>query len=277
MSDGFVFSELESFYSSNVYNKEKDAQKRMQKTKIIKILFFVLAAVVLIEALLYALVIPCLSPVKVSVTGLETLTNRDIQRFIQYNPKATWFSFDSAKAASNIAMHAIIENVVVEKKFPDQVLIHITERKPVAVSLATIDGKTVPIQIDKKGVIFSINKGMPSGAVPLVTGFVFEKPAEGMRLHARLRPLMEQIAQIQESNPEYFSAVSEIRVLPKNYGAYELALYPIHAKTRVLTDNVLNVEALQYMMVVLDVIDSIDPNVAEVDLRYGSISYKNVL
>ena len=143
--------------------------------------------------------------------------------------------------------------------------------------LATINGKTVPVQIDKKGVIFSIDKGMPSGAIPLVTGFIFENPAEGMRLHARLRPLMEQIAKIQESNPEYFSAISEIRVLPKDYGTYELALYPIHSKTRVLTDNVLNVEALQYMMVVLDVIDSIDPDVAEVDLRYGSISYKNIL
>jgi cell division protein FtsQ len=226
---------------------------------------------------LYALVIPCMSPVKVSVAGLQSLTNKDIQRFIQYNPKSTWFSFDSAKAASNIALNSIVENVIVEKKFPDQVLIHITERQPVAVSLATINGKTVPVQIDKKGVIFSIDKGMPSGAIPLVTGFIFENPAEGMRLHARLRPLMEQIAQIQESNPEYFSAISEIRVLPKDYGTYELALYPIHSKTRVLTDNVLNVEALQYMMVVLDVIDSIDPDVAEVDLRYGSISYKNIL
>jgi cell division protein FtsQ len=277
MSDGYVFSELDSFYGADAFKRERVDQKKANKTRIIKILFFVLAGVIIVEALLYALVIPCMSPVKVSVAGLQSLTNRDIQRFIQYNPKSTWFSFDSAKAASNIALNSIVENVIVEKKFPDQVLIHITERTPVAVSLATINGKTVPVQIDKKGVIFSIDKGMPSGAIPLVTGFIFENPAEGMRLHARLRPLMEQIAKIQESNPEYFSAISEIRVLPKDYGTYELALYPIHSKTRVLTDNVLNVEALQYMMVVLDVIDSIDPDVAEVDLRYGSISYKNIL
>jgi cell division protein FtsQ len=277
MSDGYVFSELDSFYGADAFKRERVDQKKANKTRIIKILFFVLAGVIIVEALLYVLVIPCMSPVKVSVAGLQSLTNRDIQRFIQYNPKSTWFSFDSAKAASNIALNSIVENVIVEKKFPDQVLIHITERQPVAVSLATINGKTVPVQIDKKGVVFSIDKGMPSGAIPLVTGFIFENPAEGMRLHARLRPLMEQIAQIQESNPEYFSAISEIRVLPKDYGTYELALYPIHSKTRVLTDNVLNVEALQYMMVVLDVIDSIDPDVAEVDLRYGSISYKNIL
>ncbi len=277
MSDGYVFSELESFYGEASFKKEREGRQKDNRTKIIKILFFILAGVFLVEGLLYALVIPCLSPVKISVAGLQTLTNKDIQRFIDYNPGSTWVSFDSARAASSIAVNSIVENVVVEKKFPDQVLIHITERKPVAVSLVTINGKTVPVQIDKKGVIFSIDKGMPSGSIPLVTGFVFENPAEGMRLHAKLRPLMEQIAQIQETNPDYFSAISEIRVLPKDYGTYELALYPIHSKTRVLTDNVLNVEALQYMMVVLDVIDSIDPQVAEVDLRYGSISYKNVL
>ncbi len=277
MSDGYFFSDLDSFYGADAFKKDRSDQKKASKTKIIKILFFVLAGVLILEALLYALVIPCLSPVKVSVAGLQTLTNKDIQKFIQYNPKSTWFSFDSVRAASSIALNSIVENVVVEKKFPDQVLIQITERTPVAVSLVTINGKTVPVQIDKKGVIFSIDKGMPLGAIPLITGFTFENPAEGMRLHAKLRPLMEQIAQIQETNPDYFSAISEIRVLPKDYGTYELALYPIHSKTRVLTDNVLNVEALQYMMVVLDVIDSIDPNVAEVDLRYGSISYKNVL
>ena len=30
----------------------------------------------------------------------------------------------------------------------------------------------------------------------------------------------------------------------------------------------------QGMMVVLDVIDSLDPDVTEVDLRYGAVSYK---
>mgnify|MGYP001284791479 FL=1 len=177
MSDGYVFSELDSFYGADAFKRERVDQKKANKTRIIKILFFVLAGVIIVEALLYVLVIPCMSPVKVSVAGLQSLTNRDIQRFIQYNPKSTWFSFDSAKAASNIALNSIVENVIVEKKFPDQVLIHITERQPVAVSLATINGKTVPVQIDKKGVIFSIDKGMPSGAIPLVTGFIFENPA----------------------------------------------------------------------------------------------------
>ena len=36
----------------------------------------------------------------------------------------------------------------------------------------------------------------------------------------------------------------------------------------------MNEDALQYMMVVLDVVNSIEPDVSEIDLRYGSVSYR---
>ena len=51
-----------------------------------------------------------------------------------------------------------------------------------------------------------------------------------MRLNGKLRPLMEQIAEIQSTNPEYFSVLSEIRVISKDYGSYELELYPVHSR-----------------------------------------------
>ena len=61
---------------------------------------------------------------------------------------------------------------------------------------------------------------------------------------------------------------------PKEYGNYELALYPSQAKVKVLSDRNLNEDALQYMMVVLDVVNSIEPEVSEIDLRYGAVSYR---
>ena len=51
-------------------------------------------------------------------------------------------------------------------------------------------------------------------------------------------------------------------------------MYPIHSRTRVITDRSLSEETLRYMLVVLDVIDSVDTDVEEVDMRYGTISYK---
>ena len=86
--------------------------------------------------------------------------------------------------------------------------------------------------------------------------------------------MIEQIAKIQALPQKYFAAISEICVVPKTYGNYELMLIPVNSRIRVLTGRALNEESLQYMMVVLDVVNSIEPNVTEIDLRYDSVSYR---
>ena len=272
MNSGMVFTE--SYYGLRNQVNEKKVEKKVNKVNLVKILLIVLSFLIVAEVLIYTILMPCLAPVKVTYSGLETFSAQQISNYLGITPKLTWIQFDSAKAASKLAGNAVIENVVIEKHFPDQVMVNIVERKAVAVSLVNINGKTVPIQIDKNGVIFAVDRGMPTASVPLLTGFTFDTIAEGMRLNGKLRPLMEQIAEIQSTNPEYFSVLSEIRVISKDYGSYELELYPVHSRIKVLTDRTLNLEALQYMMVVLDVIDSMQSDVSAVDLRYGSISYK---
>ena len=272
MNSGMVFTD--SYYGLRNQVNEKKVEKKVNKVNLVKILFIVLAFLIVAEVLIYTILMPCLAPVKVTYSGLETFSAQQISNYLGITPKLTWIQFDSAKAASKLAGNAVIENVVIEKHFPDQVLVKIVERKAAVVTLANVNGKTVPVQIDKNGVIFAVDRGMPKNSVPLVTGFTFDTIVEGMRLNGKLRPLMEQISEIQASNPEYFSVLSEIKVLPKDYGSYELELYPVHSRTKVITDRTLNIESLQYMMVVLDVIDSMQSDVSAVDLRYGSISYK---
>lgn len=272
MNSGMVFTD--SYYGLRNQVNEKKVEKKVNKVNLVKILLIVLAFLIVAEVLIYTILMPCLAPVKVTYSGLETFSAQQISNYLGITPKLTWIQFDSAKAASKLAGNAVIENVVIEKHFPDQVMVNIVERKAAAVTLVNLNGKTVPVQIDKNGVIFAVDRGMPSSSVPLITGFTFDTIAEGMRLNGKLRPLMEQIATIQTANPEYFSVLSEIRVISKDYGSYELELYPVHSRIKVLTDRTLNLEALQYMMVVLDVIDSMQSDVSAVDLRYGSISYK---
>ena len=96
----------------------------------------------------------------------------------------------------------------------------------------------------------------------------------GMRISSKYRPLIEQILKIKEMGKNYFAGISEICVLPKETGTYELELIPSQSKTKVLTDRTLNEESLKYMMVVLDVIKLLDADVPELDLRYGSVSCK---
>ena len=46
---------------------------------------------------------PCLSPVKVTYSGLETFSAQQISNYLGITPKLTWIQFDSAKAASKLA------------------------------------------------------------------------------------------------------------------------------------------------------------------------------
>ena len=132
------------------------------------------------------------------------------------------------------------------------------------------------MQIDKTGVLFPEHSldSIDVSTVPIISGLPVEHLTEGMRIPQKYRTLIEQISAIRQMGQKYFAAISEICVIPKEYGNYELMLIPEGSKIKVLTDRTLNEDALKYMMVVLDVVNSIDSNVSEVDLRYGAVSYR---
>ena len=163
-----------------------------------------------------------------------------------------------------------------KKKFPDKVFINIVEREPVALTFVSTKDDTIAMQIDKNGVIFEGKKGLnvDSNKVPIISGLPIEYLAQGMRIPAKYRPLIDQITKISELPQSYFAGISEICVQPKEFGNYELALIPSQSHIKVLTDRSLNEEALKYMMVVLDVVKQLGSDVCEIDLRYGSVSYR---
>ena len=256
-----------------------DSQKPEKKDRrifVLKIVVLVMAIALLVEGILYVFVIPCLAPAKIKISGLSTLRPAQVSQLLSPMANATWIQFDSEKAVSCLSVIPGIETISVDKHFPDRVIIQIKERVPVAKTIVTMQDRSIPVQIDENGVLFTSAGGslVSDSSVPLVSGLPIDRVQEGMRLPQKYRGLIEQIATIRRLPQKYFAAISEIKVVPKEYGSYELVLYPVHMRVRVLTDRSLNEEALQYMMVALDVVNSIDPAVGEIDLRYGSVSYR---
>lgn len=268
MSDSYLYPEFQHCY------EETKTQQKDRKNKVLKILVLLLSVVLVVEAIIYTVIMPGLNPVKVSFSGNQYIDSDKLFDSTGFSRSETWMSFDTAAFASKLSSNSLIESVSVEKRFPDQILVHVTERVAVASTLVTKNGKTVPVQIDKNGVVFTGINTRNGVNVPLITGLSLDSVSEGMRISSKYRSLLEQISEIAQVNPVYFSALSEIKVVPTEYGSYELMLYPIHSRTRILTDRTLNEESLQFMMVILDVIDSVDTDVVEVDMRYGTVSYK---
>lgn len=275
MSDGFLYANVEDLYPKNRhFSKEKSEKNALMRTKMLKILVAVLFAVFVVEALVYLVIIPCTAAVQVRFVGLSQYAPEELIKNYNLNIRKPWVNFDTGAISSRLAKSPLFESVRVEKIFPDQVVITVKERTTSAIALTEINGKSVAVQIDKTGYVYRIDGNVPTSNVPIISGLTFENPHPGMRLNSALRPLLKSIGELLETKPAYFNALSEIRIVPKDYGEYDLILYPMHSKIRVLADKELNEEKLQYIMVVLGVMDSLGVDVSEVDVRYGAVSYK---
>ncbi len=258
-----------------VFNEKKGEKKKDVRITVAKIVVLVLAILLLAEGIFYTFIIPCLAPVKVQFSGLKNIKSSVLMEKLESMNTVTWIEFDSSKAVEALSTISGIETVGVDKIFPDKVHINIKERIPVAKTIIEENNRSTTVQIDENGVLFENTTSVADdSSIPLVSGLPVEGMQVGMRFPVKFRPLMTQISEIHALPQNYFSAISEIQVLQKEYGNYELVLYPIQNHVRVLADRSLNEEALKRMLVILDVVKSIELNVSEIDLRYGSVSYR---
>ncbi|MDR3312597.1 MAG: FtsQ-type POTRA domain-containing protein [Spirochaetaceae bacterium] len=251
------------------------------KVKTLKLLFFLLCCVLIFEAFVYFVLQPGLSPVKISFMGNGQYTDAELLSLLPGDFETGWLHFDVSGAATAISSFAGIESVVVEKHFPDRVVIQVRERVPVAMTLATIGERTVSVMLDRSGVVFPGRN--VQNKLPLITGLAIENHIGGLRLAKGYQPLLEKLAALNAnaaSEPlmaKCLASLSEIHVRQKSNGTFDLVLYPVHSGVRVLMDKFLNEDALHYMMVALDVAGSMGSGVKEIDLRHGSAAFRGAV
>ena len=273
MNDAEAVTEQVSFGKFDSVQKEEGGDK---KIKIVKAIFGLLCFFLVAELVIYKYVMPAFSSPKVTVSGQKLYTAEEIAEKLLPMNSTNWANFNVSEAVAILSSEPGFDNVVVEKKFPDRIFINVVEREPVAVTFIVDDGFTNPVQIDRNGVLFPVKDKteIDSNLIPIISGLPVEHMSGGMRIPSKYRPLIDQIYKISSLGKNYFAGISEICVLPKDTGNYELALIPSQSKVKVLTDRSLNEDALKYMMVVLDVVNKIGADVYEIDLRYGSVSCK---
>lgn len=246
-----------------------------RKWNIVKIFLYIILGVGVLYAVLNMLVIPSLADVRIQFKGAKNVSIQQLNEKFQEMDATTWMKFDSEKAAALFGSIPDVEKVSIDKHFPDMVVVEISEREVVAKTVVDLDGHHYPMEIDKNGVIYSSNdKSCESdSSIPLITGFPFIEVQNGVRLPEIYRGLIERIKEIRMLPNNYFASLSEIQVVPKDYGGYELVLYPLHTKIRVISDQNLSEDTLKYMMVALDVVNSIQPDANVIDIRYGGVSF----
>lgn len=259
-------------------NKSYEMNSAITKTshaksakKVLLLCAFVLIFLLLFTIVFYYYVfLPNTALAKIYFRGNTVLSEVLLKNKANISDSMHWNKIDSVEVAKMIANISSVESVSVQKKLPDKVFITITERVPVAICYVEADECTLPVFIDTNGVLFTCDE-MPCRDLTIISGLEFKNFSVGMKLHMELRTLLKNIAVLQTENAELLRQISEIKILPKQYGGYELLLFPLGSKTRVRIKDTFDAETLKHVLLALDIVKGIQDftQVREIDLRSG--------
>lgn len=250
--------------------------KKAKGKQLLKILIVAMLLFLAVDSVYYLFIVPFNATAKIQFSGIDTILETDMKKAAGLTGTEKWGKLNKDVLLHRIASYPLVAEARITKKYPDKVLIDITERKPVGILLATVGGRTIPMEIDKTGTVFKVASKKDSQALPVISGLSFQTIRAGMKVHKQLVPLFKQLDILQRKNPALLSEISEIKIEQKKYGGFDLILYPVRTQVKVRTDNTLNEDRLQYMILTLDVIRDLDLNaqIEELDVRAGTASYR---
>lgn len=245
--------------------------------RILRGFLFLIILALIFELIFYFVILPSVSNARIMLDlNSLTLTEREVITMMALDKDTKWINIDASKVEQRLINEALIEKATVNKRFPDKLLVSVVERRPVAVSFANIEGKTIPLEIDKEGFIFRMGWNEKVSLLTIVSGLNFQNPKVGMKLNYKLTSLFNRLDVISKTNPVLLSGISEIKIREKKFGDYDLIMYPIRTKVKVFTNKEFTDKTLSRMMLVLDVIqeEKVAKELEYVDIRGINIVYK---
>ena len=261
------------------YTESLQAPQAVKKTKgkqFLKIIILVMLLFLAGDSIYYLFIVPFNTTAKIQFSGIDTILEADMKKAVGLTGTEKWGKLNKDVLLHRITSYPLVAEARVVKKYPDKVLIEIAERKPVGVLLATVGGRTIPMEIDKTGTVFKVAAKQDRQELPIISGLSFQNIRAGMKVHKQLVPLFKQLELLQKKNPALLSEISEMKIEQKKYGGFDLILYPVRSHVKVRTDGTLNEDRLRYMILTLDVIRDLDLNtqIEELDVRAGTACYR---
>ena len=240
------------------YTESLQAPQAVKKTKgkqFLKIIILVMLLFLAGDSIYYLFIVPFNTTAKIQFSGIDTILEEDMKKAVGLTGTEKWGKLNKDVLLHRITSYPLVAEARVVKKYPDKVLIEIAERKPVGVLLATVGGRTIPMEIDKTGTVFKVAAKQDRQALPIISGLSFQNIRAGMKVHKQLVPLFKQLELLQKKNPALLSEISEMKIEQKKYGGFDLILYPVRTQVKVRTDGTLNEDRLRYMRLTLEYTD----------------------
>jgi len=114
---------------------------------------------------------------KINIKGNTLISENEYYRLVQDIKSQPIFSIDPASLATKIEDHSHVKSAKISRKFPNEIMIEITERKP----LAILNNKT-PLLLDTEGLLIPLRGSFGDYNIPVLSHMVKNNtPISGMR------------------------------------------------------------------------------------------------
>jgi cell division protein FtsQ len=244
--------------------------------RLLSVLLALAASAALVAAAVF-IVPPLLRITRYEVSGNASMTRGEVLSAALIHANEYFFSLDPARVEAALEAEPRVASAKVSKFFPNGLAIAVTERKAVATSMAAVDGRTIGVCLDAKGVAFAEAGAAESASLPVLSGLRFEGFRMGTRLPAAAATFLASLGSIASSDPGLLSAISEVRLVSSSSSAEpEIIVYPLNQRIPVRVGSTLDAQTLRSIILVLDVLGTkgIAGSVKEIDFRTGTVVYR---
>ncbi|MBN2626846.1 MAG: FtsQ-type POTRA domain-containing protein [Spirochaetales bacterium] len=248
----------------------------MRERRILMLMTGVLAGVLLTEILFNLILAPRMRVSSVVLESDIAITDEAVLNLTGLDRDNWYFSLDEKSLEASLEELAVVEKAQVKKQFPNRISIRIESRKPLVMSLTMGSGELKPLIIDREGVVFLSGRKVFSYNLPLLEGVDGVWNQEGMLLSEEVIPLLEDLDRLRSVSENLYNIISEIHIVPRERGVLDIELHLTTHTIPVLLDLPVTEAKMNQAVMVVDVMEKegLAPRIEEVDLRSGSIVYK---
>jgi len=225
-------------------------------------------------------VLPVLTVRHIVVRSDVSLSEDELLAISGLQGTAYWHSLDTDTIRKRLEAYPLVRRALVEKVFPDTVRMTVWGRQPVALVLADVGGRSLPVLVDEDGVVFKVCSTSDEIDLPVVSGLPPGETSLGGRLPAAFAPLFAQLKALRDKSPSLTRLVSEVRIVTHGPQApaasYDVLIYLTTSPVPVLASGTVDESLLRYSLMVLDLLSNqgVLKNIQELDFRGSEVVYR---
>jgi len=259
-------------YTFQVKHKNRAISK-----KLLLFVFLFIVGLAFMETVFIILISPNLKidKVQVYVPASVPISSSDVKELAGITGEESFFSINPTEIENKLLECNLIKAAKVEKRFPSTVKIVLEGRTPFALAFIDVDGHTVPVTMDRDGVIFEMGEGVSNYGLPVISGLTFPDFHLGTRLPSVFVSYLLSMENVKKISEDLFARISEIRFVEKGEGIFDVIIYPEDGNISARTGVELSDVTLRKVFTALDVVSGLGKHTDEIDCRADKIVYRN--